>query len=164
MWLDILLVCIIVIGIVFGIINGAIRELFALGGVVAGIYVAGRFYTRLALILHIENVRVLSFIIIFIIVAIIVYLVGLLVYQLLNFLKLGGLDKLLGMVFGIIKGSLTAGIICLAVALFPEGKEAVKESKIAPFVFKELYWVKKLFPRQIQDKLKWNTPREQTSG
>jgi len=160
MWFDILTASLLVIAVIFGIINGAIRELFSLGGVVAGIYFASRFYTKLASILHVENVRVISFIIIFVVIAIAVYLVGLLLYQMLHFLKLGGIDRFMGIVLGIVKATLLAGIICLFASLLPDGRKTIEKSKCAPFILKELYYAKQLFPLSIQEKMQWHTPRE----
>ncbi|MCK4353573.1 CvpA family protein [candidate division WOR-3 bacterium] len=163
MWLDIIAIIIIIGCVIHSFIKGAIREVFSLGGLIVGIYVGSKFYKLFAEILPISNVKianVVSFIVLFIITALIINFIGFILRKTLHILRIGFIDKLIGGVLGFIGGTLIVGLICLFLSLFPAGKSAVRHSKIAPIVFKELSWIKGLFPKDIQKKLKWKTKRQ----
>jgi len=162
MILDIILGIVIVVCIIGGIKRGAIREIFALGGLITGVFVATKFYKQFAAILHISTkvANTVAFIIIFIVVVVIINLIGHLISKLINLLGAGFIDRILGGLLGFITGTLIAGLICLFLTAFTTGKQAVEKSKIAPVVFEEISWIRGILPQNIQDRLKWQTKRE----
>lgn len=163
MWVDIVLGVVIGGCIIWGFLKGGIREIFGILGIIIGIFGASRLYTRFATVLPISNwavAKAVSFIIVFVVIALLLYFIGFLIYKLMHLLRVGFLDRILGLVLGAIKGSLLAGVICFFITLFPQGDNIVHNSKIAPIVFKELRILRGLFPRQIQKKLIWRTPRQ----
>ncbi len=163
LWLDILLIVIIAGFIIIGIARGGIRGIFGLLGIILGIFGASRIYKGFAIYLHISNpqiARAVSFIILFLVIVILVQLLGLLLRRATHFLGAGFLDRLLGLVLGTLKGTLFAGAICFFLILFPQGRNAVEDSKIAPIILTELHLLRKLFPKNIQKKLRFRTPRQ----
>lgn len=163
MWIDIGLAIIIMGCIGWGIIKGGIREIFGIIGIIIGILGGARFYIRLATALPIRNwliAKPISFIILFVVIASSIYLIGFLIYKLMHFIGVGFLDRILGVIFGGIKGSLIAGIICFFIALFPKGENIIQHSKLAPIVFRELRILRAIFPKELRRKIKWRTPRE----
>ena len=165
MWFDIILGAVIIGCIVLGAMKGGIREIFGIVGVIMGIVIGTKLYTHLALILPISNptvAKVVSFIIIFSVISLAMYFIGFLIYSLMHLLKVGVIDRLLGLILGAIKGSLLVGLICLLLSLSQRGNKIVSKSKLAPIVFTELQLLKTILPHEFQHKLKWHTPREAT--
>jgi len=163
MWLDIILVVIIAASIIMNIMRGGIRGIFGLLAIILGIFGASRLYIGLATTLPIQNPQIahaVSFIVLFLVLVILVNLLGLLVRSSAHFLSLGFLDRFLGLILGALKGTLFAGVICFFLILFPQGRGIVENSKIAPTIFVELQFFRGLFPRSIQKKLHWRTPRQ----
>ncbi|MBI4721753.1 MAG: CvpA family protein [Candidatus Stahlbacteria bacterium] len=160
MWFDIILGAVIMGCMVLGTIKGGIREIFGILGVIMGIFIGTGFYNRLALLLPINNLtvgKVVSFIIIFVLISLAIYFIGFLIYSFLHLIKVGVIDRLIGLILGTING-----LICLLASLSPQGNKIVSKSKIAPIVFTELRLLKHILPQEFQPKLKWHTPREAT--
>lgn len=167
MWIDIGLIIIIGGCIVWGFIRGGIREIFGILAIIIGIVGASRFYSKFAKLLPISSLpiaKAVSFIIIFVGIALFIVLIGFLVHKLIHFVGLGCLNRILGLVLGAIKGSLLAGIICFFITLFPQGDKVLQKSKVAPMVLRELRILRVLFPKELQQKLRWRTPREPVKG
>ena len=162
LWLDILLIVIIAGFIITGIVRGGIRGIFGLLGIILGIFGASRIYKDFATYLHISNpqiARAVSFIILFLAIVLLANLLGLLLHKATHFIGAGFLDRLLGLILGALKGTLFSYAICFFLILFPQGRNAVEDSKIAPIILTELHLLRNLFPKSIQKKLRWKTPR-----
>ena len=165
MWLDIVLGIIIGGAILLGAIKGGIRQIFGILGIILGVIGASNFYIKVARFIPIVEWRVaktIGFIILFFVIALIIYLIGFLIYKLFHIMRVGFLDRALGIILGGIKGTLLAGIICFFITLFPNGNNIARTSRIAPIVVKELQILRTLFPKEFQKRLKWHTPREAT--
>jgi uncharacterized membrane protein required for colicin V production len=144
--IDVILLIIIAGFGMFGLWFGLIHTLGSLIGTVAGAYLASRFYEPMAnWLIGItgwgENIsRVLMFIIAFIIIN---RLVGfgfwivdktLSIFTGLPFIR--GINRFLGLVFGIFEGILTIGLIIYFIERFPLSTwlmERLADSTIAPF-------------------------------
>lgn len=117
----ILLVCFIP-AVIEGLWKGLIRQVFGIVAIVAGVIVASHFTPELAkwLTLQFENpeakfVNILSFALLLIGTVLTLNIVGNLVTKLFQAASLGMLNRLLGMLFGLIK---TALIMALLVYIF----------------------------------------------
>ena len=164
MILDIILGVVIVGCIIYSFVKGTVRGAFTLGGLFLGIIAGTKFYKPLASLLHLSPriANPIAFIIIFIVVAIGISIIGRISGKLLQFLGIGFIDHILGGLLGFITGTIISGLVCLLLTLSPAGERVVNQSKIAPIVFKELSWVRGLFPKSLQNKLRWHTPRQET--
>lgn len=165
MGLDVIIFIIVFASIIYGLIKGALREIFALAGIIVGIIAAAKFFKTFALMLPISNPNValvVSFIIIFLIIAVAINIIGWLILRTMQLLQAGFVDRLLGVILGFIKGTLISGLICLLLTLFPTGRNIVSNSMLAPVLFQEMLWVKGLLPKDLQKRLKWKTPKEES--
>ncbi len=133
----------LIIGFSFwGLIRGFIREAFSLGGIILGVFLGlslnAGFGAILTPLLGVEADmgQILAFIIIFLLVSLLISLLGVLVKKAAKFVLLGWLDRLLGLVFGFVKGVLIASVVCfLLVALpIPDMDKNVEGSKVGPLV------------------------------
>jgi membrane protein required for colicin V production len=160
MILDIVLAVVILGFFLTGLTRGIVRSMFGLMGIIIGLIVASRFYANFVIATELkwQYAKILSFIVVFLIVFLLIYLIGFIIQNLLSSLKLGFLDHILGAALGLLKGSIFAWLICFVMLMFPDGNEKIKQSRIAPFVFKELNWLENFCPLNVKDKLKLDKP------
>lgn len=138
--LDILALIIIAFSIVTAVIKGLIREVLSLGSVILGLVLAVLFYQEGGEALHSVGVpgtwsAFLGFILIFIGIvaagASIIHISD----QILRALQIKWIDRLLGGLFGFLRGYLISLVIVLAFTAFPIGNGLVEGSRLRPFFF-----------------------------
>lgn len=155
--LDILFVVIIAVCAIFSIIKGFMREVFFLGGVVLGIILAANFYLdvaeSLSPVLGTGTVaQVVSFALVFLVIVVGVSLAGVALARIMRIAKLGGVDRLLGLLFGVIKGVLISAVICFVIITFvPRGSELLQASTMSPTLLIIIDQVTFLFPQELQE-------------
>jgi len=156
-WFDILIMVIIGLSVIYSFVKGLIRELFALGAVIFGFIIACRTYPSgkelILPIIHNSDISaLLSFIVIFLIIAALIVILGALLSRLIHFVRLGWVNRLIGGFFGLLKGFLISGIICLiTVAFIPQGRTAIKRSALAPGLLKLTKQAAKLLPESLRE-------------
>ncbi len=136
--LDWAIIAVLLLSILSAFLNGFFVELFSLVGLVAGVAIAGLYYGRftpwLAQWIQSPEVRsAVAFLLLAVGVMIVASLVGRLLRWALRRVGLGGIDRLAGAAFGVVKGSLlvTLGVMAL-LAFFPE-QPWVRQSQLAPY-------------------------------
>lgn len=133
----------------FGLWFGLIHTLGSLVGTVAGAFLAGMYYEPVANWLikttgWEENFsKVLIFIIVFFLINRVVGLVFWIVDKLLSFFThlpfINGIDRLLGLVFGLLEGAIVLGLIFFFISKFPVGTSFmtwITQSKVVPYLVK----------------------------
>lgn len=120
--LDIILLSLLIPSIVSGIFKGFIKQVLGIASLVLGAWLSGKFNVPvsewLTGILEPDEPRVvaiISYVLIFTVTIIVLNILSGLLTKLFSAAALGGLNRLLGAVFGAFKAFL---IICLAVWLF----------------------------------------------
>ncbi|MFA6770728.1 MAG: CvpA family protein [Bacteroidales bacterium] len=157
---DIFILICFIPAVIGGLFNGLVRQIASLAALLLGIWAGWHFSETLSqgirLWFKTENsiINIISFAIIFIIVLILVNFIGKGLSRIIRFALLGWLDKLLGVVFGIIKYSLILSVIIYFVTSldalysiipahhFAESKLYPIIESIAPAVFPYLENVK----------------------
>ena len=116
---DIILLIALVPAVISGISKGFIHQVFSLVGMVLSVWVAFKFTNTVSAwigpLLEVNKtvLWVISFIIIVAAVILLVNLLGNLAEKLVKVVMLGWLDKLLGVVFAVIKAALAIGVAVL---------------------------------------------------
>jgi membrane protein required for colicin V production len=157
-WFDFILIAVLLITLILGFIKGLIRQVIGILAVVGGLILASLYYSRAAKVFHwlVANElwsNLLGFIIIFIAVLIIGWLIGLLFSKLMKG-PFKFLNHFLGGIFGLLKGILICGVIVFAFLAFPVDKQALKESRLAPYCYKATRAAVILIPQEFRDRLK----------
>ncbi|MFA6147447.1 MAG: CvpA family protein [bacterium] len=133
--LDLVLAVLIACFAVSGIVRGLVRQLFSLGGLIAG-HLAGIRYYAFAqgkLGLSFQYAEVVAYAVVFLAVYLAVRLIGGLIEGQVRKSKLSGSDRLAGMAAGLLKGALfSILIVFLLVILLPRDARLLRESKAAP--------------------------------
>jgi len=116
-WIDFVIIVLLVFGLARGFIDGFVKELASLLALILGIWGAIKFSTFTAEKLYDyfdmsgKYVGIIAFLITFIIIVIIIHFLGLLVDKFVTTLSLGFLNRLLGIVFGLLKTALILSVI-----------------------------------------------------
>jgi membrane protein required for colicin V production len=139
--------------IISGFANGLIKSLFSLAGLIIGVIVAGRYYTAFAGYLSFipnENAaRIVAFIIIFLAIAVICGLLGTFFSKLISVIQLGGLNRLLGAVFGLILGAIFIAAMLALWVKYGGANSAIVQSSIAIFLLDRLPFIMGLLPQEF---------------
>ncbi len=151
-YLDIIIGIILILFAIVGLRNGIIREAFSLAAFIGGIYGAIKLSDMvgkwLGNIINVspEWMAVISFILVFIALALLINWLGNMLANLIESIRLGFIDKLGGVVFGIAKGFLLVGVLILLLDFFGikdvvddetrEGSKLYKNSeKVAAWIY-----------------------------
>ncbi len=134
--LDVILVIILILGAINGYRKGLFYEAAGLIGLVAGIYlavlltdIAGTIAESLTS-WNIGAVKITVFIIIFILVAIIVRLIGEALTKLFKAIYLNFLNRLAGVVFGILKWAFLLAVLITIVEYLDSSKQVISETLV----------------------------------
>ncbi len=152
--IDIVLAVLFVWFAVSGIARGLVRQLFSLGGLIAGHLAGIRFYGYAAstLKLTFRYSEVAGYVIVFLAVYLVFRLLGTVIEGRIRASKLSGADRLMGMGAGLAKGALVAVLLVfLLVILLPEDSSVLRESKAAPAAISAGRRLASVFPDRIAD-------------
>lgn len=133
--LDLVLAVLVALFAVSGIVRGLVRQLFSLGGMVAGHLAGIRYYALVQgkLGLSFRYAEVVGYAAVFLVAYLVVRLIGGLIEDRVRKSKLSGSDRLAGMAAGLVKGALLSILIVfLLVILLPADARLLRESKAAP--------------------------------
>ncbi len=138
-WLDWTLTLIFVVSMVTAARKGFIRELISLAAVVAGLAIAALGYERAAvwfedLTRSHEVALAAGFLTLFLATLLLGALISSLARKLIKTAGLQTFDRILGGIFGAIRGLIVDCILLLALVAFAVKPEAVQQSMLAPFV------------------------------
>lgn len=135
---DWVVVAIILISTIMAAAQGFLLEIVSLAGLIVGLWLALWNYHLLAIPLarhiHSEHVaNALAFLLIALGVMIVAGLIGRLSSRVAHTIGLGGLDRLLGAIFGVIRGYVLVLVAIIAIVAFMPGKNWLNGSKLAPY-------------------------------
>ena len=152
-WLDAIIVVILILSLVTGFINGLVKEVASLAALILGIWGAIRFSTFTAEKLYDyfdmtgRYVGVIAFLITFGIIVIIIHFIGILADKVVSAASLGFINRILGILFGLIKSMLIMSVFFVVLNAIDARrpflpKKTIEESKfynpisdIAPAIF-----------------------------
>jgi membrane protein required for colicin V production len=177
--LDIVFLLVVFLSILFGVIKGFIREIFSLIFLVLAVILSFLFYYEAGTFLmkYIDSRQVASFagfISIFTVVLIIGAVVTYFVKKILTVGPLKSVDRILGGVFGLLRGILISGVIVFALVAFPTDDNLLVKSRLSPYIADTIDVFLKLLPEDVrkevdsfhnkQDKKKGNHDGKKNTG
>lgn len=152
-WLDALIVVILILSLVTGFINGLVKEVASLAALVLGIWGAVKFsaFTAGKLYDYFDMtgryVGIIAFIITFALIVVIIHFIGILADKIINYASLGFVNRIFGIVFGLLKAILIMSV-CFSILNAIDSKKpflprkTIEESRfyspisdIAPAIF-----------------------------
>lgn len=159
--LDFILLAILCISILFGIFKGFIRELLSLAFFIIAVVLSFLFYQEIGSFFmkglkNREMANFVAFISIFVVVLIIGAIVTFFSKKAFTFGPLKAIDKILGGVFGLVRGILVGAIIIYALVKFPVNNHLLHQSRLAPYGIKTIELISQLLPTSYQKHLHVN--------
>ena len=152
-WLDILVLVLIAVPTFAGLSKGLIKILLVLGGLIAGVILAGHFHSALAaqltFISQTNTANIVAFAIILIGVLIIATIAASVLKAIASVILLGWLNRLGGGVFGFLLGAIFCGAILATWAKFFGMSTALAESVTAPILLDRFPLVLALLPDEF---------------
>lgn len=157
-WLDIIILVALAVPTYIGLRRGLIQTILPLGGIMLGVFLAGRFYDSLAGTLSSwlespSQAKIVAFIVIFLAVVAIAMVVAWLASRFVSLVLLGWVDKLGGALFGLAIGAFIASALLAVVARFPfsGSEETVRGSILAEFFLDHFPFVLGLLPDEFEN-------------
>ncbi|MFA6593840.1 MAG: CvpA family protein [Candidatus Buchananbacteria bacterium] len=157
---DVILIIIVLIFVMWGFVMGLIRSIGALVGIVLGTWLAGHYFMPVAdwltpvLMGHAVAAKIIAFLLVFIIVNRLTVLLFYLIdrgFKLISIIPfLGSLNRLGGMLLGLVEGVLTSGIMIFVLAKIAPDislvKDSLANSQVAYWLVLSATWLTKLLP------------------
>jgi len=152
--LDVILALLFAWFAISGIVRGLVRQLFSLGGLVAGHLLGIRYYAfaHEKLGLSFQYAEVIGYAVVFLAAYLAIRLVGGVIEDRVRKSKLSGTDRLAGMAAGLVKGALfSILIVFLLVILLPRDARLLRESKAAPAAIAAGNRLASVFPQRFAE-------------
>ena len=156
--LDIVILLILFLSVMFGIIKGFIRELFSLAFFIIAAVLSFLFYREVGSLLlkNVKNKDVANFagfITVFVVVLIVGSFITYFIKRVVAVGPIKSMDKILGGVFGLLRGILISSIIIFALISFPINDNLILKSRISPYVMKSVDIFFDLLPVKFKEKI-----------
>jgi membrane protein required for colicin V production len=154
-YFDWFLIAILAWSTIMAFLRGLLLELFALGGLVAGVLLASWNYPAVATVLgHVITEKavanVFAFLLIAIVVMVLCALVGKALHHTANAIGLGFFDRLFGAVFGYLRGCLLCVAVLMAMTAFLPPTAAVAKSSLSPYFLAGAHAVSFVVPHDLR--------------
>ena len=155
--LDILALIILSLSTVAALLRGLSHELLSLLSAILAFFLAVFFYDDVAgLYVRLGTTSPLSDFLGFLTVFLSIMIAGsflvMILDRALRTLRLKWLDRLLGGIFGLLRGWLVAAVVFLALATFPIQNDLLEQSQLADFFLSSVRAVVRMAPDDFRDK------------
>ena len=156
---DWFIVAIILLSTIMAAAQGLLLEVISLIALVLGLWLAfwnyGLLAAPLARLIHSRPVAdTLGFLLIALGVMLIIGLIGRAISRVVHTVGLGGLDSLLGAIFGIIRGGFLVVVVIMAIAAFMPQDTWLNGSKLAPYFLSVANEFSAGAPAELQSRIK----------
>ena len=154
-WLDWVLAGIVVVSVLSGAGEGFVRGLVGLLSLIVGLIVAAEAYqglgAKLMAFIHSSDVaHATAFVLLFLLVVVVGSLIAGVVQRVLKEVGLSWFDRLLGILFGFVRGVIVDAVAIMAMLAFGIKAEAVRNSRLAPSVISESRTIAAMMPPDLR--------------
>ena len=154
-WVDAVVIAALVLSFGLGIFRGIVREILCLSSWIVSIWLAYLFGDNLAIVIvpWLESERLSSligYLVVFVAVLVLLSLVVALLFKLFRVVGLSGIDRLLGGLFGCLRGVVIVALLLFIAEWTPAtGQAWFKDSQIVPYFEAPLTWFKTKVVNQL---------------
>jgi membrane protein required for colicin V production len=140
-WIDLIIIVLLILAVLRGFTNGFVKEVASLLALVLGIWGAIKFSSFTAGKLYDwfdmtgQYIGIISFLVTFVAIVVIIHFIGVLADKVVSAITLGFLNRLLGMVFGLIKDVLILSVIFTVLNIIDAHHHFLPKEKIAESKF-----------------------------
>ena len=155
---DLVIIIVVLILAVHGYRRGFVREAIEAVGALVAAFATYRFHAAVAAILGVESgscwvSKIALCVVMFLVVMILVTLIGKMFTRFLESINLGAYNKLVGLLLGVTKAAMIAGVVTLAaIWAGPDGEKIVAESKLAKANLVMLQFLSRGLPDDLKQK------------
>jgi membrane protein required for colicin V production len=135
--LDAALIIFLAVVTLLGLIQGLVKMVLPVIGIIVGVLVAGRYYDAVAhrvLSSHSDSAYVISFVVIVLIFVIAAVILAYLLHKTLSLIFLGWADRLLGGIVCLVMGSLFLGAVLALLLKYSLAVPSIEDSAVASFL------------------------------
>ena len=134
---DLLIVIVLVVSVVSAFVKGFFVEIFSLGGIVLGLFIAAANYGGFSLwvlrvVHHRAAANLIAFLLIALLVMVLASIAGRLLRGLFRGVGLGIVDRLLGALFGLVEGCVVVTLVLMGIVAFLPRQDWLSNSRLAP--------------------------------
>jgi len=156
--LDWLLAAILAYSIIRAVLRGFFKEAFSLAGLILGFLLACWFYKSLAinltgLITNTQLAQFAAFILIVVAVMLVATLIAWFLKRTASAIGLGIVDRILGGLFGLLRGALLCTAILMALTAFLPPAPWIANSTLAPYFLRVSHAVSFVMPKDLITRL-----------
>jgi membrane protein required for colicin V production len=140
-WIDLVIVVILILSMVTGFINGLVKEVASLAALILGIWGAIKFSSFTAARLYDyfdmsgHYVGIIAFLVTFGIIVVLIHFVGIIADKIVDAAALGFINRLLGIVFGLIKTVLIMSVFFVILNAIDARKPFLPKETIEHSIF-----------------------------
>jgi membrane protein required for colicin V production len=154
---DVLFAAIILLSTMFAFFKGISREVIGIGAIILGFTLAALYY-RAPAARFVDfgcsetAAGLFGFLVIFLVCVLLGAIVASIVDRFLKAVKLKGADRLLGAIFGFLRGGIFSVIIVLALTAFPARNSFTSRSLLVPYLLGSAGLLIHLTPNDLKEK------------
>ena len=158
-WIDWIIVAVLAVSVLGGFIQGFLRSIVSLGGLMLGVVLAAGNYGRLArprrtMVRSEMAADAIAYLIIAVLVVVIVALIGKILSKMVHKIGLGCLDRLVGAVFGLFQGALLVTcFILVTLAFFPKA-QWLAQSRMPRYFFGACHLSTRISPDKLAERIR----------
>jgi membrane protein required for colicin V production len=156
---DWVIVAILVGSVLAGIVQGFLRSIFGLGGLVAGLIIAAWNYLFVAsffrkLVRSDQIANAIAFILIAIAVTAVASAIGVILSKVFKKIGLGCLDSLAGAVFGLFQGAVLVTVFLLVTIAFFPNTEWLTQARLPKYFFGAIHMSADVSPSMLAERVR----------
>jgi membrane protein required for colicin V production len=140
-WIDAAIIVILILSMVMGFINGLVKEIASFAALILGIWGAIKFsgFTAAKLYDYFDMtgkyVGIIAFIITFALIVVVIHFIGIIADKIVNAVSLGFVNRLLGIVFGLLKSVLIMSVFFVVLKAIDSHQPFLPKEKIEDSMF-----------------------------
>lgn len=154
---DIILLAVLALFCLRGALNGLVKEMTGLVGLIFGIWLAGHFYGRVGQIFggfsSSDWIYVVAYVFILVVAMLVVSIVARILHKILTIAYADWLNHLAGLFFGLVKGGVICAIMITVMGYFMPDTKSFNESRIVPVIQEAMTLFKDNLPPGLADYL-----------
>ncbi|HXE90675.1 MAG TPA: CvpA family protein [Terriglobales bacterium] len=155
--LDWLILSVVLVSVLMAAGQGLFVELFSLGGAVVGYWLAAWQHARVAAWFapHVRSDAVADaagFLTVFVLVMVLAGMLGRFLSGMMKETGLRWIDRLLGAVFGLVRGVVVATVVIMVLAAFVPESRVLAGSVFGPYVLKAGRMVARVAPQEVRER------------
>ena len=151
-WLDIVIAILLVVNLLVGLRTGLVKTVVSFGGLILGIFLAGRYYHSLGdrlTFMSSNAAGIAAYVIVLVVVLIVAGIIAWLLSKVISATPLGVWDHIGGAIFSLVTAAIFIGAILAIWAKYGSGGDIISKSVLGRFLLDKFPLVLGLLPGEF---------------